>query len=109
MFLKDETNTPFVPEKNIKMAFSSKPEGPYSSPSKPITGKYWCEGPSAIKIDGNWYVYFDKFLERSYGVVTSKDLKNWEDISDKAVFPRGCRHGTIFEVPRNILNKLLEL
>jgi len=109
MFLKDETNTPFVPEKNIKMAFSSKTEGPYSSESKPITGKYWCEGPSAIKIAGNWYVYFDKFLEGSYGVVTSKDLENWEDISDKAVFPKGCRHGTVFEVPGDVLNKLLEL
>ena len=109
MFLKDETNLPFVPQKKIRMAFSRKAQGPYSSASKPITGDYWCEGPAAIKIGDSWYVYFDKYRKGSYGVVTSKDLENWEDISDRAVFPKSCNHGTPFEVPREILDKLLKL
>jgi len=109
MFLKDETNTPFVPQKTIRMAFSKQAKGPYSSASKPISGKYWCEGPAAIKIGDNWYVYFDKYRKGSYGVVTSKDLKNWKDISDQAVFPKSCNHGTPFEVPRDILDNLLKL
>jgi len=109
MFLKDETNLPFVPQKNIRIAFSDKPQGPYGPASKPITGNYWCEGPAAIKIADNWYVYFDKYIEGKYGVVTSKNLKNWKDISDEAVFPESCNHGTPFEVPCEILDKLLEL
>jgi len=109
MFLKDETNVPFVPQKNIKMAFADKPSGPYNSATKPITDDYWCEGPSAIKIGGSWYMYFDKFMERGYGVLKSKDLKNWEDISQKAAFPEIRSHGTVFEVSRDVLNKLLEL
>lgn len=109
MFLKDETNLPFVPQKTIRMALSKRAQGPYSSASKPITGNYWCEGPSAIKIGDNWCVYFDKYIEGAYGVVTSKDLENWEDISDRAVSPKSCNHGTVFEVPREILDKLLKL
>jgi len=43
------------------------------------------------------------------GLVISDDLKNWKDVSDEVSFPEGTRHGTIFEVSREILDKLLEL
>ncbi|HDY65321.1 MAG TPA: hypothetical protein ENH84_03690, partial [Phycisphaerae bacterium] len=93
MFLKDETRNP--PQKNIRIAFSDKAEGPYSTASKPITGDYWAEGPSAIKIGEDWVVYFDKYRKHRYGAVMSKDLTNWRDISDKVSFPGGFRHGTV--------------
>lgn len=105
MFLKDETRNP--PQKNIRAATSSSLNGPYSAPSKPITGNYWAEGPTAIKINGRWIVYFDKYTEKKYGAVSSKDLKTWEDISDKVIFPEGMRHGTIFAVDEKILESLL--
>jgi len=101
MFLKDETNKPFVPQKNIRIAFSNKPSGPYSKPGKPITGKYWAEGPTAIKIGKKWYVYFDKYAEHKYGVIVSDDLVHWKDISGKLVMPDGIRHGSIIAVPHN--------
>jgi hypothetical protein len=94
MFIKDETRHP--PKKNIRVTVSTKAEGPYGPASKPITGDYWAEGPSAIKIGDSWFVYFDKYRKGRYGAVKSKDLKNWEDISDKIHFPKGTRHGTIF-------------
>jgi hypothetical protein len=105
MFLKDETVVP--PQKNIKTATAGTPYGPYSKASEPITGKYWAEGPTAVKIGKSWYVYFDKYRDRKYGAVVSDDLKIWTDISDKVVFPGEARHGTVFEIEEKILETLL--
>lgn len=106
MFVKDETRTP--PQKNIRVTTSSSLFGPYSAPSEPITGKYWAEGPTSIKIKDTWYVYFDKYTEKKMGAVCSKDLINWEDISDKVSFPDGMRHGTVIEVEKKIIEKLTQ-
>ncbi len=107
MFVKDETRTP--PQKNIRVTSSKSLYGPYSSPSEPITGKYWAEGPTALKIGDWWYLYFDKYTEKKMGAVRSKDLKSWEDISDKITFPEGMRHGTVFEGSEEVLSRLLEI
>lgn len=106
MFLKDETISP--PQKNIKMATGRRLYGPYKKASSPITGKYWAEGPAAIKIGKTWFVYFDKYTEGKYGAVSSTDLKTWNDISDNIRFPEGTRHGTVFEADEELLNRLLE-
>ena len=108
MFLKDETDKPYTPEKNIRIAMAAKADGPYTAPGKPITGNYWAEGPAPIKIGKKWFVYFDKYTEHKYGVVTSTDLKGWTDESDKLVMPEGIRHGTAFEVPERIIRGLLQ-
>ena len=104
MFLKDETPEP--PQKNIKIATSKKLEGPYSQPGPPITGKYWAEGPTAIKLGNTWIVYFDKYTQGKMGAVVSQDLKNWTDVSDKINLPKGVRHGTVFKVSRAEFEKL---
>jgi hypothetical protein len=106
MFVKDETRTP--PQKNIRVTTSASLFGPYSAPSAPITGNYWAEGPTSIKIGNNWVVYFDKYMDKKVGAVISKDLKRWEDISDKVSFPDGARHGTVFEADEKILQLLLK-
>jgi beta-xylosidase len=109
MFLKDETNKPFVPQKNIKMATAERADGPYGPASTPITGDYWCEGPSAIKIGDQWFVYFDKYRDKSYGAVISTDLVRWQDVSEEVSFPTGARHGTALEVGEKVLQNLLAL
>ena len=96
MFLKDETKKP--PQKNLRIATSNELTKGYGKASEPITGKYWAEGPTAVKIGNEWVVYFDKYTQHKYGAVASKDLKNWNDISDKISLPSGIRHGTIFKV-----------
>ncbi len=96
MFLKDETREPV--EKNIRIATSSDLYGGYGKPSKPITGDYWAEGPTAIKIGDYWMVYFDKYRNHVMGAVRSNDLENWEDISEQVSFPSGTRHGTAFKI-----------
>ena len=112
MFLKDETKLP-VAQKNIRIATANNIEGPYSSAGKPITGNYWCEGPTCAKIGDKYIVYFDKYTKHTYGAVESTDLKNWTDVSDKVKFPKGTRHGTFFKIKgkfaRNFINKFHKL
>lgn len=96
MFLKDETRTP--PQKNIKIAYSKKLNRSYSNASPAITGNYWAEGPTTIKINNTWLVYFDKYRDHQYGAIQSADLINWTDVSDKISLPKGIRHGTIFKI-----------
>jgi len=95
--LKDETLKPFA-HKNLHMAFSKHLTSGYGNPSEVITGKYWAEGPTSIKIENKWIVYFDKYTQGKYGAVTSTDLKTWEDVSDKISLPKGIRHGTVFSI-----------
>jgi len=104
MFLKDETREPA--QKNLKVAYSQKLTGPYTAASAPITGNYWAEGPTTLKLGNKWIVYFDKYTLKSMGAVQSEDLKNWEDISDQISFPKGMRHGTIFKVAKPEFEKL---
>ena len=107
MFLKNETRAPA--EKNIRVAFAKKITGPYSAPGAPITGNYWAEGPSVLRIGEQWIVYFDKYRDHKYGAVKSTDLVHWTDISDKVEFPKGIRHGTAFVVPRSVFEQLVKI
>jgi Glycosyl hydrolases family 43 len=108
MFLKDETRQP-VAKKNLRYATARRAVGPYGPASEPITGNYWAEGPTVVKLGGRWVVYFDKYRDKRYGAVASRDLKSWEDISSQLQFPAGARHGTVLKVSRGVLTRLLEL
>lgn len=105
MFLKDETRNP--PQKNLRVATSSNLTGKYSKPSLPITGNYWAEGPTVLKIGKRWIVYFDKYTSHTYGAVTSTDLLKWTDISHKVSFPKGARHGTVFTISSSEFQRLV--
>lgn len=108
MFVKDETFAP-VRQKNIRMIRGATPEGPWGPTSPPLTGAdYWAEGPAAIKVGGEYRVYFDKHQADFIGLVISKDLKTWEDVSDKVKFPAHARHGCILAVPREVILDLLK-
>ena len=107
MFVKDETKEP-VAKKNIRIAFSDKLEGPYGHASEPISPD-WVEGPTALKIADTWYLYFDAYTRHRYEAVRSKDLKNFESITDMLSFPKDTRHGTAFRIADQILARLLEL
>ncbi|MVN21411.1 glycosyl hydrolase [Mucilaginibacter sp. HMF7410] len=104
LFMKDETREPA--QKNLKIAFSKNLTGSFTKASAKITGKYWAEGPTTLKIGKQWVVYFDKYNEHKYGAITSTDLVNWTDISDKISLPKGIRHGTVFTVSKLELDKL---
>lgn len=108
MFVKNETLSPQT-EKNIRLIRGPTPEGPWGPPSPPLTGAgYWAEGPAAIKVDGEYRVYFDKHQANAIGMVRSRDLRTWEDVSDQVTFPPDARHGCIIAVPRGIVERLLK-
>jgi len=105
MFVKDETREPA--EKNIRITRSNKLTEGYGPASEPITGNYWAEGPTAAKVDGQWVVYFDKYIDKQMGAVASPDLEDWTDISDQISFPKGTRHGSVVMISRDELAPLL--
>jgi hypothetical protein len=96
MFLKDETPEPV--NKNIKISYSKKLKGPYSQASALITGDYLAEGPTVLRKDNQWIVYFDKYRLHKYGAIASMDLENWKEISDQVNLPSGIRYGTILVI-----------
>lgn len=106
MFLKNENSNP--PEKNIRITKANHPTQFPVQVSDPITGKYWAEGPSPLKVGNSYYVYFDKYTLGKYGAIRSADLKTWEDISDRIIFPSHARHGSAFSVKKRVLTRLLE-
>lgn len=106
LFYKDETLTPEA-KKHILLATAATPEGPFNV-CEVISHTNWVEGPSALNINGSWFVYYDCYTKHCYGAVCSKDLKHWENVTDKIHFPADARHGTCFEVEPAVLQKLHE-
>lgn len=106
MFIKDETCWP-EPRKNLRTAFSEKAAGPYGPSSKPFTPD-WVEGPTALRIGDEWFVYYDAYTRGRYEGAKSRDLVHWEPITQRLSFPKGARHGTVFAVDKEILDNLLE-
>ncbi|MHB9055939.1 MAG: GDSL-type esterase/lipase family protein [Paludibacteraceae bacterium] len=104
LFMKNENSNP--PEKNIRFVSGTKPYNFPVEVSAPITGKYWAEGPSPLQIGEYTYVYFDKYRDKKYGAVRSKNGIDWEDVSDSVSFPAGTRHGTAFKVTKDVFNQL---
>ncbi len=74
-------------------------------PSDPVSTK-WVEGPSAIKIGGECYIYFDHYGDpKYYGAIKSTDMKSWQ-ISAAVSFPKGIRHGTVSVVPASVVQPI---
>lgn len=105
MFLKNENPNP--PEKNIRITIADQASGPYPvKVSPPITGKYWAEGPTALEVGDYVYVYFDKYTSHLYGAVRSKNMTDWDDVSESVSFPEGARHGATFKVTKDVFMHL---
>ena len=105
MIIKDETLLPEA-QKTLHVLESDNPYNWNVSISEAISN-HWVEGPTITKIGDEWMVYFDQYREHKFGAVKSKDLKNWEDISDQIEFPDGIRHGTVFKVSKDVLDVLV--
>lgn len=113
LVFKDESNAPFAPQKNLKLAFADQAEGPYGDvTATPISPKdargagIWSEGPTPIKVGNQWLIYFDEYRNRRYGLIASTDLKDWKDETGQFTLPAGIRHGTIFHAPPEIIEAL---
>lgn len=110
LIVKDETRTP--PKKFLQIAEAATLQGPFGKLSAPITPDgLWSEGPTAVKIGGDYLVYFDAYIKKHYAALRSHDLKTWEDVTEKMSFPDEgtpvrMRHGTALAVPSEIVTKL---
>jgi len=104
LIVKDETKNPV--KKNLRLAVGEGAEGPFGPAGPPISTN-WVEGPTAIKIGGEYFIYFDHYTKpQYYGAIKSTDLKTWQDISSAVTFPKGIRHGTVLTVPESIVEQI---
>ena len=94
------------PNLNLRVAFADSPFGPWKNESEPFTQKF-TEGPCALKIGGDWLIYFDAYREKIYGAMKTRDFKTFTDVTKEVSFPPEHKHGTAIRVPREILEKLL--
>jgi hypothetical protein len=103
LVLKDNTR----PERNIKVAFSDKPTGPYKNVSAPFTGPF-TEGPNTVKVKNKWLIYFDSYRNKTYEAVSTTDFVHFENINQQIQIPTGHKHGTIVPVKKKTVKKLLK-
>lgn len=106
MVFKDERKNPLV--KALKVAFADSPEGPWTGVSEAFS-KAWSEGPTAVKIGKEWWIYFDHYQKpQHYEAMKTKDWKTFEDVTGLVHFPDGQRHGTAVQIPDALAAKLRE-
>ena len=104
MIFKDERKTPL--KKNLRLAFANSPAGPWTGISEPFS-ESWNEGPTAIKIGVDWWIYFDHYQKpQHYGAMRTHDWKAFEDMTSQVHFPSGQRHGTVVSIPETVAMKL---
>lgn len=111
LIVKDETVTP-VARKYLQLAEATDLEGPFGKLSAPFTpAGLWTEGPTALKVGDEYLVYFDAYKNKHYGAMRSRDLKTWDDVSNRISFPDEgtafrVRHGTAIAVPASLIETL---
>jgi hypothetical protein len=104
MIFKDERKTPL--QKRLRLAFADSPQSPWRDISEPFT-RDWVEGPSAVRIGQEWWIYFDHYTKpRHYGAVKTTDWKAFDDVTSQVSFPEDHRHGTVVEIPASVAAKL---
>lgn len=110
LIVKDETRNP--PKKYLQLATADSLQGPFKNLSAPVTpAGLWVEGPTVLKVGPDYILYYDAYQTKHYGAMRSRDLKTWEDVTSKLHLPDEgtpvrMRHGTAFEAPKAIVDKL---
>jgi len=110
MFAKNEDKGAATPMKYIYMTSADSFLGPY--PTEKSYGERkispeWVEGPSVFEWKGEVFLIYDIYRSKQYGVVRSKDMKNWSKEQTLNI-PRGLRHGTVFKAPASVLRNILK-
>lgn len=108
LVVKDETRFP-EPAKNFLHARAASARGPFTRFSAPFSpARLWVEGPSVVRVGAEFLLYFDAYANKRYGVLRSRDLEHWEDVSrllrlpDEGT-PQRPRHGAVISVPRALI------
>ncbi len=82
--------------------------GAVAGPGSTVQPTHMVEGPTLMKYENEWRLYFDRFDTRKnrYGLAVSNDLLTWKDQTDKVVVHPDARHGTVFLAPRSAVKFL---
>lgn len=97
MVVKNEIPNP--PAKYLFLNHADSPPGPWAPAGPAITGPSWAEGPAPLRVGAEWFVYYDRYADKKYGAMRSRDLQNWEDVTPQLKLPAGLRHGTALAIP----------
>ena len=104
LVLKDNTR----PERNLKAAFAKSPLGPYHNISQPFTAKF-TEGPTVLKKNGEYFIFYDAYQDKKYGVAKTTDFIHFQDVTAQIQLPEGHKHGTIFMAKTKTLERLKKI
>ncbi|MBD8488573.1 glycoside hydrolase family 43 protein [Echinicola sp. CAU 1574] len=101
LVLKDNTR----PNRNIKVAFSESPVGPWENISEPFSD-FLTEGPTVLHHGDQWLIYFDSYGAKTYQAVSTNDFISFSNIDGEISLPEGHKHGTISTISEEILKQL---
>lgn len=88
----------------IRLAFADTLIGPYKNITRPVTPPF-TEGPILSKIGGSWHLYYDRFKDNAWGCTATENFAIWHDVP--VTIPWGARHGSICNITKRELQKLL--
>ncbi len=99
---------PFPPQFHSPTDPTKPWSDPVVGPGSSVQPDQWVEGPTLLKVNGEWWLYFDRFRIRNgrYGLATSRNLVRWTDRTGELSIPRDAHHGTIFRAPRSAAFKV---
>lgn len=107
MVYKDEREFP-IPQKCLFVAVSDKAEGPYTTISDKSFTQNWVEGPAINALqDNSFLVYMDSYKDHCYEAMHTLEFKKWENVSDKVSFPEGTKHGSVVNVPMDVIDDVI--
>lgn len=101
LVLKDNTRK----ERDIKVAFSETPVGPWKNVSKAFTDTF-TEGPSVVKLKNEWLIYYDSYRKKIYEASATKDFVHFENVTANVSVPAGHKHGTVVMVQKKFIQQL---
>ena len=79
---------------------------PIAGPGSTVCANEMAEGPSLLRWNKGWFLYWDAFASGHYAMASSPDLKVWTDRTADLEMPPRLRHGTIFRAPRSAVGWL---
>jgi hypothetical protein len=104
LVFKDNTR----PNRDLKVAFSENPQGPWKNISEAFTG-FLTEGPTVVEHRDKWLIYYDSYGDRNYKAVNTEDFVTFTDATNEISIPEGHKHGTIFKAKESVLLNILEI
>ena len=92
---------------DIYAATADSPTGPYTLVETPLLDDQRAEGPALAQVGDRTLLYVDYYTQGRFGVLSTTDWQTWTDMSDEAEIVEGQRHGSIVEVPSELVENLV--